>query len=301
MRRVGLSFLIMTLLLGCGPKAPPAAGPKMYFGPTERMGEVVAAVNANNSKLPTLWAEVAKARYDFVNDKGRRDSETLDGGVLLYQQQPRAVRLVGDKLVAGHVMELGSNSDVYWLSIKVGPDTAWWGHYENLGKPCSESLPIRPDLLFEVLGVSAFNPDLTAMPAPVMRFNPDADAYTFIWVLPFRDRFVATREVWYDRQTKRPKVVVLYDVDGRVVLRAYLSKHEPVEIPNVPKAQWPSVATEYDLLFPDEKGGSKLFLQLGRVRLSNKGAPSRASFLFSPEAKRLGVSKVIELDESCGQ
>jgi hypothetical protein len=299
MRRAVLTLIAVGFLVGCHPKPPPG-GPKAYFGPTDRMAAVVAAVNANNAKLPTLWAEVAKARYDFVNDKGRRDSETLDGGVLLYQQSPRSVRLVGDALI-GHVLELGSNQDVYWLSIKVGPDTAWWGHYENLGKPCSESLPIRPDLLFEVLGVSAFNPDLTAMPAPVMRFNPDADAYTFVWVLPCQDRYVATGEVWYDRKTKRPRVVVLYDVDGRVVLRAYLSKHEPVEVPNVPKEQWPAVATEYDLLFPDKKGGSRLYLQLGRVRLSNKGAPSRASFLFAPDAKRLGVSKVIQLDEDCGR
>jgi hypothetical protein len=273
----------------------------MYFGPTDRMPDVATAINANNTKLPTLWAEVAKARYDFVNEKGRRDSEALDGGVLLYQQSPRSVRLVGDKSIVGHVMELGSNPDVYWMSIKVGPDTAWWGNYQNLGKPCSESLPIRPDLLFEVMGISTFNSDLTQMPAPVMRFNPDADAYMFVWVTPFDDRFVATREVWYDRESKRPKVVILYDVDGRVVLRAYLTAHEPVEVAGVPRAQWPSVATGYDLFFPDEKGGSKLTLKLGTVRLKNKGAPSLASFNFTPDATRLGVSKVIQLDESCGR
>jgi hypothetical protein len=80
-----------------------------------------------------------------------------------------------------------------------------------------------------------------------------------------------------------------------------LTKHEPVEIPNVSKSDWPSVATEYDLFFPDPNGGSRLYLRLGAVKLRNRGAPSGASFNFSPDAARLGVSKVIQLDESCGQ
>ena len=44
----------------------------------------------------------------------------------------------------------------------------------------------------------------------------------------------------------------------------------------------------------------KLNLRLGQVKLKNKGAPSQATFNFSPDARRLGVSKVIQLDEACG-
>jgi hypothetical protein len=157
---------------------------------------------------------------------------------------------------------------------------------------------MQPALLMEVLGVTAFETNFAAPPAPVMRFNNDADAYTFIWIVPAGDRFVATREVWYDRATKRPKLVVLYDFNGRVTLRAYLMNHQPVQMENLPREQWPSVATEYDLFFPDT--GAKLNLRLDTVKLKNKGAPSQATFNFTPDARRLGVSKVIQLDEACG-
>ena len=293
-----LPFAILLLLFGCHPKHPPT--PKGYFGPTEPMDDVVAAINQNNARLPTLWADIRDIRVQFTDDQNKRHDEKLDGGVLLYRQQPRSLRLNGDKLVIGNVLQLGSNADVYWLAIKEGPDTAWWGRHQNVGKECSQPIPIQPAMLMEVLGITAFATNFAAPPAPVMRFNNDQDAYTFIWVAPTPrgDRFVATREVWYDRRTKQPKLVVLYGDGGRVILRAYLSGHKPVEIENAPREQWPSVATEYDLFFPET--GAKLNLRLGQVKLRNRGAPSNATFNFTPDARRLGVSKVIQLDEACG-
>jgi hypothetical protein len=284
------------LLSGCQPKPPPPV--KGYFGPTESMSEVVHKVNQNNGRLPTLWASIRDVRVQFTDDRGRRQDEKLDGGVLLYRREPRSLRLNGDKAVIGNVMQLGSNERAYWLAIREGPDTAWWGQHETVGLECSRPIPIHPAMLMEVLGLTAFNPNLAEPPAPVMRFNNDADAYTFVWVAPAGDRFVAVREVWYDRQTKLPKLVVLYDAHGRVTLRAYLSDHKPVELENTPRAQWPMVAGEYDLFFPETK--SKLNLRLGQVKLRNKGAPNQATFNFTPDARRLGVSKVIQLDEACG-
>jgi hypothetical protein len=285
---------LIVLVVGCGPKTPPAR--KAYTGPTESLAEVVAAVNENNSRLPTFWAEVAKMTASYVDDRGKRQNETLDGGNLLYRG-PRNVRLLGSKTLVGPILDLGNNEETYWLSIKSpGPDTAWWGHFENLGKPCSQPIPIRPDLLMEVLGISILETDLTRLPAPILRFNSDEDAYMLLWTSKLPDRWVATREVWYDRQSYRPKLVNLFDADGRVVLRAYLMNHKPVELANTPRDQWPVVATEYDLRFPET--GSTLRLRLGQVKLSNKGAPSARTFNFQPD--RAGVSKVIQLDEACG-
>ena len=289
-------FAIIFVVSGCVPKKPPPV--KGYFGPTESMSEVVHAVNQNAGKLPTLWAEVGRLRVQYVDDRGRAQEETLDGGVMLYRQQPRSLRLLGKRLVVDAI-DLGSNEKVYWFAIKEGPDTAWWGRHETVGLECSQPIPIQPAMLMEVLGITAFNPNFAELPAPVMRFNHDADAYTFIWVAPAGDRFVAIREIWYDRQTKLPKLVVLYDAHGRVTLRAYLSNHKPVEVENTPREKWPLVAGEYDLFFPETK--SKLNLRLGQVKLRNKGAPSQATFNFTPDARRLGVSKVIQLDEACGQ
>src|SRR5205823_5262383 len=121
-------------------------------------------------------------------------------------------------------------------------------------------VPIQPNMVLEVLGIGTFNTDFTASPAPVMRYNPDkyADAYMFDWIVPAANppRFVVQKEIWYDRATKRPTRVMLFDADGRTVLRAILEKHRQVPIDDRPREKWPWVATDYKLYFPES--GSKM-------------------------------------------
>jgi hypothetical protein len=291
-----LSVFICGSLIGCLGKAQ-QAGREPYIGPTLPMYEVVQKINANNRKVPTLWAS-QDMEASIVDDQGKRHNEVLSG-YLLYRDG-HDMLIVATKDPVGRVFELGSNPDVYWMSVKIGPDTAWWGHYRNLGKPCSKEIPIRPDLIQQVLGIATINEDFNQLPAPTMRFNNDADAYMFVWNGKLPDRWVAVREVWYDRRTLLPRLVLLFDANGRVVLRAYLEKHRKVKLDNVPEDQWPSVATSYRLYFPDS--GSKLSMQMTDVALTHgEGSrliPNDRSFRFDPERTR--TSKVIQLDEACG-
>jgi hypothetical protein len=289
-------FICGYFLPGCAHNPPAVKQP--YVGPTESLQQVVDAINQNNRRLPTLWAHARTMEISIVDDKGKRHEEVLGGSVLY--RAPREVLVVGRKDVVGDIVQIGSNDDVYWLTAKdPGPDTAWWGRYRYLGQPCAKPIPVRPDLVLQVLGVSTIDSDLSALPAPVMRFNNDRDEYMLTWIAkPFSDRWVALKEIWYDRATKRPTHVMLFDPDGRVTLSAWLSQHKPVESPEMPKEQWPIVATDYRLYFPDS--GSKLHLVLDDVKLNRKGAPNDMTFRFNADPKRAGVSKVIQLDEDCG-
>ncbi|HRK30493.1 MAG TPA: hypothetical protein PLD59_05395, partial [Tepidisphaeraceae bacterium] len=164
------------------------------------------------------------------------------------------------------------------------------GSFEKLATADSALIPIQPDLLSEVLAVGDLNTDLTREPAPVMRFNNDADAYMFVWIVRAQSKWVAQKEVWYDRETKHPRLVLLFDVDGRIVLRAYLSKHQQVGETNA------FVATEYDLLFPDRQ--AKLKLSLNELKLENNGVPREGSIRFpGPNADNAGVSNVVRIDD----
>jgi hypothetical protein len=257
------------------------------------MAQVVAAINRNNERVPTLWA-----RHDYdadiVDDQKKKHFVNGDG-VLLYRR-PQGMRLVGNKPVVGTVFEIGSTDDRYWLKIVPDVETMWWGKYANVGKPCVRPVPIRPDMVLEVLGVGTFNTNFLEPPVPVMRFNPDADAYTFVWSAPLPDRWAAVREVWYDRKTLLPMLVILFDENGRVVLRARLSDHKPVEVPDVPQDQWPKVATDYQLFFPDT--GSRMSFKLTEVELERNGVPSRRGIVF-PQGDLQKFAKVIQLDEAC--
>ena len=291
-----LPFLVGSALLasgiGCQHKKPVDRLP--YEGPTEPMAAVVSAINANNQRLPTIWA-----RHDFrarvVDDRKKVHIVNGDGAILY--AQPRGLKLVGKHVGVGTVFEIGSTEEHYWLKMVPEVDTMWWGHYRHLGKPCSQPIPIRPDLVLEVLGVGMVNTNFNELPVPTMRFNNEEHAYVFVWNVKLPDRWVAQKEIWYDVKTYRPRRVLLYDEDGRVVLRAELSDHQPVKLPNAPAGQPPPyVATEYRLRFPGT--GTEMSFELYDVMPDNRGVISRGKgIVFNPD--RAGVSNVIQLDETC--
>lgn len=293
-----LIFGLLLALAGCGGKtAQRQRGDPPYFGPTETMVQVVEQINANNVPLRSLWARTDIEAELVEPDKGKRTTVIANG--LLVHRKPSELRMSGNKDPLGRVFDLGSDGERFWMISKV-PDNErmWWGHYRNVGKPCAGEIPIRPDLLLEVLGVSDVGPEFLQSPAPTMRFNPDADAYMLVWIMPAPDggpeRWVAQKEIWYDRQTKLPSAVLLFDRHGRVVLRAYLSRHAPVAVEGLPRERWPRVATDYRLFFPDT--GSKMWLSLTDMQTENRGAPNDRTFAF-PD--RPGVAEVIQIDEAC--
>jgi len=281
------SAFICGLFVGCkGPTKDTL--PAGYFGPTESMVDVVQAINANNAQIPTLWA---KGEFEAtITDNGR--AQFVNGSATLLVNKPGDFRLVGKKDVAGQIFELGTTADEYWMIVRPEADTMWWGRFDQLADADDKLIPIQPDLLSEVLAVGNLDSDLMREPAPVMRFNNDADAYMFVWMVRGPGRWVAQREIWYDRQTKRPRLVVLFDGDGRILLRAYLSNHQPVQ------GSAAVVATQYDLLFPDRQSKLKLKLKLDEVKLQNNGVPRDGSIRFpGPNAENAGVSNVVRVDE----
>jgi hypothetical protein len=281
----------------CGPRGRAMVTvPKPFVGETQTMSEVVAEINANNAALPTLWAR-HQFEANIFDDRGRKTFANGDG-ILIYKS-PRSMRLVGNKDVAGTVFEIGSSEDRFWLTLSPPGEQSrmWWGNYRNLGKPCMDmrQLPVRPDMVLEVLGVGTIDTNFLAPPAPVMRFNNDARAYMFVWSTPLRDRWAAQKEIWYDLETKLPRRVFLFDEDGRVVLRAKLSNHAPLESDGAaPPERAPKIARRYELFFPDT--GSTMEFDLGDVAPERKGVPTRIGIAFPKDPK---ADHIIQLDKDC--
>jgi hypothetical protein len=294
------------LLAGCKSTTvdpPPTTRP--WTGPTQTMAQVVQEINANNLRLPTLWARVDYFEATIF-DENRKDHFVNGDGVILYRNaqaaRGRGMQVVGNKPAFGQIFEIGSTEERYWLKVADPLDTMWYGSYEHLGKPCVKKVPIQPTLVAEVLGIGVFGTDFTQFPAPVMRFNPDEHVYTFVWVVPATNpsRLAAQKEIWYDRATKRPTKVILFDENGRVQLRANLSLHQQVDVQeeNLPPERRPWVATQYRLYFPEN--GSKMSFDLSDVRPSKGGVPDRRGIVFPGETPReAAVSKVIQLDKDC--
>lgn len=288
-RLLPVAFCLL-LLAACRPDRVQPAG---YFGPTETMTQVVAQINQNNRNIPTLWT-----RHDFeadivVDEHGRKEFINGDGTLML--RKPFDLMFIGDRPGMPRIVEIGSTREQYWLYAPRMVEMMWWGYYRNLGKPCVLEMPIRPDLLMEVLGVTDIETDFLAEPAPVMRFNNDADAYMFVWITQAANRLIAQKEIWYDRQTKLPKLVLLFDDDGRILLRAYLSEHQRIRTDDLPEDAQPMIATRYELFFPEN--GSRMFLRLRDPMLSRRGIPNQHSFPFP--SPTLPPDRIIQVDENC--
>jgi hypothetical protein len=285
----GLLLSCAVFIAGCQPQAKPA-----YYGPTDSLDELVAHVNANNAQIPSLWA-----RQDFqgtIVDEKHQAHAASAHGVLLYRA-PHELRIVADDDFGQLLFELGTTEDVYWLKVLPGMDTLWWGRMANAARPCTDAMPVRPDLILDVLGIATIDPDLSRPPYSVLRFDNDADAYVVESIDEHSDRLILRREIWYDRPTLHPAKVRLYDDTGRMVLNADLSDYEPLPLPGVAKAAWPQLPTRYDLLFP--ASGSTMQFLLRQPSLSKNGIPGAGSIRI-PDLQKPGVRNVIQIDKDCG-
>jgi hypothetical protein len=224
------AIIVAISAFGCVPPPPP---PPINYQSIKSIREVVSAVNANNEKIPTLWAT---HDYEAILFDDQKKSHYINGdGVLLYRS-PDELRLQGSKDLIGPVFDLGTNAKDYWLSVVPEVDTTWYGDFADLNDAALEQnqIPIQPEMVLQVLGIEPIDKNFNELPAPTMRFNNDARAYMLVWNAKLPDRWIAQREVWYDFDTLRPIRIFLFDAMGRVVLRAVLSNHRQVEIPNTP-------------------------------------------------------------------
>jgi hypothetical protein len=293
-RIAGQAILLLGSLLcfaGCSHQTKPPTG---YYGETLPMADVVRRVNENNSAIPSLFArqEIQADLYDKSRDKSFYVNSSGD----IFVRKPRDLLLRGRHDLAGKIFEIGSTQDVFWFTVYGKEDTRYWGNYRNLGKPCMQEMPVRPDLIGEVLGITDIATNFLDPPFPTMRFNHDADAYMLVWNARLPDQFYAQKEIWYDRKRLLPIKVVLYDVKGRALVRANLSAHRQIEIAGRPKEEWPYIATEYRLLFPSTKSSTMTLKLIEPALLSKTGQPKPGTIKFADDAE---VSKVIQVDEAC--
>ena len=281
MKTLLLAIVLPSIAFGCA-KTIQTRPP--YNGPTQTMAQVITRINANNAKISTLWASHS-FEATLVDDKGK--SHTFAGDGYLLFTKPGNLLLTAKGIIT--FFEIGSNDDQYWFTAF--PDevsTQWYGLKKNMTDEGARQIPIRPDLILEVLGVSEIDTNLLAPPVPVMRFNNDAWAYMFTWNRPLTNRWVAEKEVWYDVETKLPKLILLFDANGRIILRAYLKDHKPIE------PGGGMIATQYELFFPENK--SQMSFHMTEVHSSIKKGkitiPNPGSFVFPEEP---GVKKQIEI------
>jgi len=275
---------------GCGTRRI-----ELDTGPTLTLTELVRKVNENNQALPTLFAR--HSIQADVYDPQRKKLRFISADGDLYVRKPHEMLIRGDKDIAGRIFEMGTDTERYWFTVYQNEDTEWWGWNRNAGKPCAREMPIQPELVGEVLGIGNINANLLQPPVPTLRFNPELRVYMLVWSAPLADRWYAQKEVWYDRRTLLPLKVLLFDQNGRIVLVANLTQHQPVKIPDVPEDKRPKIASHYDLFFPENK--SRMIIQLSDMALTSKAGQPKEGVIRFREDPKIRPERVIQIDKDC--
>lgn len=297
-----LLCLFLLPALACKPKPPPPTAVTTYTGPLMATPQLVAALSENSRPLRTLWA-----RHDFsvsfLDDNGKVRS--FDGdGVLLIRKPPAGspsgtpveLRLQGSKDVMGQVFDVGANKERAWLTLLADIDTMYWlaqGAEIPPAGPGKPNIPVRPDLIADVLGIADVPTNLAGYPTPVMRFESAADAYVLMFVEPSQEEthLVTRRELWVDRSTLRVTKVLLFAPDGRLAVQSDLAKHEPLS-GTATTQRSTLVPTDITLTFPQSRTTMRLTLR--SLQPSRNNLPSDVSFKFPTPPP---VPKVIRLDQ----
>ena len=290
MRRILLALAIVALA-GCRGEPIAVVGEEAYLPPTLSLPQLVERVNANNARLPSL---VAGGYFEavLVEEPGGRPTPPINGTLNLLHLKPDRLRLAAKKDLAGNVFELGTDGERFWMHLPL-EDLLFTGTFAGVDERAAATLPVRPDLILQVLGVNLLPTQLDDFPAPVLEYDPDGRTYMVRFVEPAvlgEPRLKVAKQVWYDAprdlsRTPRPLKVILSDDDGRPVLAAYLSDHQRVG--DGPDA--PLVATQFALFFPET--GSKMLLRLDELALTRDARfgpdlPNARSFRFDPDSYR---------------
>jgi hypothetical protein len=281
MRR--FTWLLALCLIGCTNKAveedvaPPLREPVP-------LGDLVERINANNEQLPSLWA---RGYFEtIIKESPEQQGNFVNGQIIVQHLKPGMLRAKAEKAAIGDLFDFGTDGDVLFIRLPQ-EDQLFLGTVGNLDPDKTQGLPIRPDLVLQVLGVNLLPTDLTQFPAPTLRYDPDGDLHRVAFVEPAttgQPRLTVTKEVWYAVSSDgppRPVRVILNDEAGRPVLSATLRNHQPIGDGD----DAPLIATRFLLFFPETGGKMRIDLeQLMIQKPARRGppVPNQRTFNFDP-------------------
>ena len=287
------ALLLLLLLAGCKTAASDAV---RADGEVLNLPELVRRVNANNERLPSM---VARGYLEAVIvEEAGGDGRYVNGAVNVLHLKPGRLLIKADKDAIGGLFELGTDGKKLWFHDDLN-DVAYVGTIGNLDPRAAAELPLRPDLVLQVLGVNLLQTDLTKFPAPLLEVDPQNGLMMVRFVEPAVlgvPRLRVSKQVWYELPAEPgglplPRKVILSDDDGNAVLLADVG-----DFTRVGGDDGPVVARRFGVFLPQT--GSKLRIELDRLALRDgrgfRAVPNERTFAFDPAARRM--ESVVDLD-----
>jgi len=140
----------MCVLGGCGPAA---RKPLRICPGISDVEQTVSILKAQARNVESIRATGQCRLQYYTEDKGPYRENFP---VRLWMESPGRVCLYGDVAFDARGITLGCNQREFWLSIKPGAESYWWGRWpenKGLGKNCFEQFILNPKTLLEAIGV----------------------------------------------------------------------------------------------------------------------------------------------------
>lgn len=219
------------LVLACGiagcPRVEPGLGPPEEPLPLQA---VIERVNWNSGRMDFLLRGVngsAVGRWRRSSDD-TTPSTSFDMKVVLLYRKPRNLYLRMEHTLGG-MIEAGSNSREFWVWERAKENRYYWGEHQWLTNDAEIDLPVRPDVLLDVLGVGDLPTDTTGSQGPVLWVCENGYQLVFLDYDDQGQGYISKVMEIGRREPYLVQKILYFHPDGRPVMQVLLSDYRLVE------------------------------------------------------------------------
>lgn len=244
--------LALVLLTGCPPRGPRVAPPAP---PPLPIGEAMAAVNDNFAGINQTLSGGAMHVAAVVHDEDGKVEGHPDLAGTLRFHPPHDLYLDLKHALAGTIMHVGSNDQVFWVWVKLGRDTLWYGRWADLDPRETNDMLLSPDMILAGMGLAPLPRPGAGLRGPLPQID-EGQYYRLLYVADTGGVVWVQREYWLDRfPPYLPRVVVFRLPDGKIRMKSMLNGYERVKNSGV------YVAREIHMEWPEH--GDTFTMRLG--------------------------------------
>ncbi len=216
-----LPVMALPVLVGC----PPVKKTGQLPPDRASLPEVISRVNRNSAGMDFMLRAGNVRAVGKYRKSGKLES--FDAGGTLLFRKPRDLYLKLSYLAGA--IEIGSNDQEWWVWNQVDNQYWWSRHGDIIEDSGLMGIPIRPDHLVEILGLSSLPIDTAGPNGPLF------DVQTERFVLGFIDRsfagqFYYTKWIAIDRYPPYLiRELYYFRPNGYREIAAFLSDHGPID------------------------------------------------------------------------
>jgi hypothetical protein len=201
----------MIIIVGCTPQIQK---PTKVCPGKASVDEALAVLQGQSQNAVPLRAHGKSVLEFYEEGKKKPHKESLD--VKLRVNPPAEIYLQGDKSIMAKAFILGSNEDVFWLTIRPKEGVHIWGKWSE--QDSAGGLEINPRILLEALGIGQIDTHGD------WSLSNDG-AYD---ILTKKERGVTTKKIHVFCCDYRPRMIEVFDSQGRPIATAELDRYQQI-------------------------------------------------------------------------